>query len=644
MTLENGETEDNLTYEWTLEAVPYEALIEWAEENYEIEGFTRTETATEGELTVSTEGNVIEVTNEYERNTFEVTVTKEFIGIPAELLPESFQISVEVDGKEVQVLKLTDKDVQVEGLKYTWVLTEEIPFEAEVTATESGMDVFGFTLSESAVTEVTITVDLEGNILELTNPYTVNTFNVVVNKEWDDGNNNDGFRDDLGATVQLFKQLEGETEKTKVGDPVTVGLGDDWSYTWKDLPAYENGKLVTYSVEETYANDTIGYEKEISGPVKYQGNESEEINVTNTYQTEKITVKVEKSWVGDEDFDVRPDKITVNLLADGEKAGSVELSENNEWKYEFTDLNKYKDGKEIEYTVNEILETAGYTKEITGDQEEGYTIINTFTPIKYDPPVIKEVTGEGADPNDTFTFKFERVTAGAPMPNDEDADEMTATIKAKVVYEFGWMYLTKPGVYEYKITEVKGSNPQYKYDETEYNLKFTVKADENNQLTCELTVNGTKVDFESQDAYQFKFVNEFRENITVEVEKIWVDNDNAEGKRPDSIDVTLYADGEAVETVTLSKDNEWKHVFDELPAVNDKFEEIQYTVEEDKVPDGYKSTTARSDNKFTITNTIETPETGDASNMVLWLSLFGASMSGTLGAAYVALKKKKEQE
>ena len=56
------------------------------------------------------------------------------------------------------------------------------------------------------------------------------------------------------------------------------------------------------------------------------------------------------------------------------------------------------------------------------------------------------------------------------------------------------------------------------------------------------------------------------------------------------------------------------------------------------------TTTRSARSKFTITNTIETPETGDASNMVLWLSLFGASMSGTLGAAYVALKKKKEQE
>ena len=55
-------------------------------------------------------------------------------------------------------------------------------------------------------------------------------------------------------------------------------------------------------------------------------------------------------------------------------------------------------------------------------------------------------------------------------------------------------------------------------------------------------------------------------------------------------------------------------------------------------------TSAQSNNKVTITNTVKTPETGDMSNVGLWMSLFGASMAGTLGAAYVSLKKKKEEE
>ncbi|MBR6836785.1 MAG: Cna B-type domain-containing protein, partial [Oscillospiraceae bacterium] len=79
------------------------------------------------------------------------------------------------------------------------------------------------------------------------------------------------------------------------------------------------------------------------------------------------------------------------------------------------------------------------------------------------------------------------------------------------------------------------------------------------------------------------------------------------------------------------------------PSVDDNDEEIEYTVKEDKVPEGYTMTSAQSENKFTITNS-KTPDTGDVSDITLWLTLFGASMSGTLGAAYVSLKKKKEEE
>ncbi|MBR2700683.1 MAG: hypothetical protein IKE77_01200, partial [Erysipelotrichaceae bacterium] len=38
------------------------------------------------------------------------------------------------------------------------------------------------------------------------------------------------------------------------------------------------------------------------------------------------------------------------------------------------------------------------------------------------------------------------------------------------------------------------------------------------------------------------------------------------------------------------------------------------------------------------------PETSDASNMALWLASFGVSVVNSLGLAYVAIKKRKEEE
>ncbi|RRQ91184.1 hypothetical protein CUR52_15975 [Enterococcus faecalis] len=66
--------------------------------------------------------------------------------------------------------------------------------------------------------------------------------------------------------------------------------------------------------------------------------------------------------------------MTVNLLADGEQVDSKEVTANEDWMYAFTNLPKFKDGKEIVYTVTEN-QVPDYNTEITG-----YDITNTYTP------------------------------------------------------------------------------------------------------------------------------------------------------------------------------------------------------------------------------------------------------------------------
>ena len=80
---------------------------------------------------------------------------------------------------------------------------------------------------------------------------------------------------------------------------------DNWSYTWGDsdelvLYVYENGKQVTYSVEETLSAVPEGreayevsYDKTSLPAVK---NNSGTVTVTNTHESEKIDVKVTKVW------------------------------------------------------------------------------------------------------------------------------------------------------------------------------------------------------------------------------------------------------------------------------------------------------------------------------------------------------------
>lgn len=70
---------------------------------------------------------------------------------------------------------------------------------------------------------------------------------------------------------------------------------------------------------------------------------------------------------------------------------SQKLSVENGWKYTFTNLNKYKDGRNIEYTVKEEP-VPGYRSEISGGAEDGFVITNTREEVP-----VKPQTGDGSN-------------------------------------------------------------------------------------------------------------------------------------------------------------------------------------------------------------------------------------------------------
>ena len=80
--------------------------------------------------------------------------------------------------------------------------------------------------------------------------------------------------------------------------------------------------------------------------------------------TGDTTVTVQKEWVGDSEAD-RKD-ITVQLLANGQKLDGMTktLTKGSDWKAEFTKLPGIKEGKKIEYSVEEVNTPDGYTSKV----------------------------------------------------------------------------------------------------------------------------------------------------------------------------------------------------------------------------------------------------------------------------------------
>lgn len=167
------------------------------------------------------------------------------------------------------------------------------------------------------------------------------------------------------ATIKL---LADDTEKKSV----TLTKDDNWTHTFSNLPKYDenDGHEIVYTLDEVKVE---GYNTGISGTADTG------FTITNTI-TGKISVPVTKKWVG-----TATDSITVSLYADGKKIDSQELSKDNNWQYTFKDLEQYKDGKEIEYTVKEE-KVNGYTTTITGDLKNGFVITNTQDTPKTSTP------------------------------------------------------------------------------------------------------------------------------------------------------------------------------------------------------------------------------------------------------------------
>lgn len=112
--------------------------------------------------------------------------------------------------------------------------------------------------------------------------------------------------------------------------------------------------------------------------------------------------------------------------------------------------------------------------------------------------------------------------------------------------------------------------------------------------------------------------------VSRKVQKVWKDDGNEE-KRPNEITVQLLENGNIVDTVVLSRNNNWEYTWNDLDGSS------KWQIAEDDVPDGYTVTTTQEDNIFVLTNTYpsqqppELPQTG-----MLWRPVPLLACSGLL--------------
>ena len=230
----------------------------------------------------------------------------------------------------------------------------------------------------------------------ITNKYEPEIQDISGEKIWEDNNNQDGKRPS-SITIKLLSNGEIIEERE-------IDSSKNWSWNFKSLPVYKNGEKIHYSIEEVTVDN---YETKI-----------ENYNIRNIYTPEKINIPVTKNWDDNNNLDgKRPSSIYVKLIANGKDTEKrLELNEYNDWYGNFQNIDKYVDGKEILYTVEEV-EVTGYESQLKGDLETGFIITNIKktipeTPDPKDPD--KPVT-ETPDPKDP-----DKPVTETPDPKDPD--------------------------------------------------------------------------------------------------------------------------------------------------------------------------------------------------------------------------------
>ena len=311
---------------------------------------------------------------------------------------------------------------------------------------------------------------------------------------------------------------------------------------------------------------------------------------------EYVSIDVEKKFEDKENVDkYRPTEITVGLYLSKDATESIKtikLDNSNNWKASFTRLNKYdlETKAIIDYDVREINLDKNYNVGYEYLKEENKVTFSITNTLKYENVITNVTVKKIWDDNDgkvgaRTSVTFELYKDGKPtgitqIASDAEDVNWTVTFQNLQKYDVDGREI------EYTVVEITQLS---NYDEPIYGKEGNI-----------LTVKN-KIDYTT-----------FTKDVTVT--KIWVDPVDVEHK---DITINLYQSGkdEIFRTAILEK-GKTSYTFTELPKYDADGNEYTYTAQECELA-GY--TPSYSDDKLTITNTINQDETVSVEGIKKWI-------------------------
>ena len=510
--------------------------------------------------------------------------------------PESIKVKVTGNGQTyTQEINAPKNEIEGNSNGWTYTFTDLPKYD------DNGQEII-YTVSEEVVNPDDLKFYINDGVTgDMTSGYTItNTFTVpderielTVNKEWVDNNIQAQRRPEI-IVINVKAENADNNNPEEIIDTYELNTETETSHTFIGLKKYNSqGNEIKYTVEEQEKNPgDLHFYTISSGMVKTTGENTKEVTITNTFEKpdDRTEVTVTKVWNDNHDeAEKRPESIMLQLKSGNETVKEQIVNVDNKvedqrkeeiiaeinanigeeeisidtvevWQHTFTDVETYNEnGEEIQYTVDET-EVNSNDLQFYKKSVEGTTIINTFTQdtTKVDVPVTKIW-----EDNEIQAQRRPESVIVILKANGQDNQVYELSEKtADTVTESTWTYTFK---------ELP------KYDEYNNIINYTVEEEET--LTGDLKFYTSKVDGTT-------ITNTFTkptDTIRIEVNKEWVDQDNAYEKRPASIKLEVKNGDAIVNSTVVTKDDGWSATFVNLPKYDNDGQEIAYTVDEEEV-------------------------------------------------------------
>ena len=304
----------------------------------------------------------------------------------------------------------------------------------------------------------------------------------------------------------------------------------------------------------------------------------EYVNATLEIIQKKLTITADSDEKFYDETPLTKDSYTNTELAKGDKIANVTITGT------ITEVGSVENVASGAKIVNEAGE------DVTGNYDIEY-VKGTLT--------IKAIPSDG--------FVDVTITKKWDDANNQDGkrDDVTLTLNAsangrlidwdvlKDIAKNG-ANLTMDETAEHVFARAEFTDDKDSYSYTFRNVpKYTNFNDVNTLIDFAVTENEVpdfyEIDVESSTRLMIVNVHEVK-TMNIHVTKVWEDENNNDGYRPDAITVKLYADGALYgeKTITPDENDVWETTFENLPVYK-KGEKVGYTVEEDAI-DEYTTT------------------------------------------------------